>query len=114
MAKKKAKAKSTTAAPSKSRIQPLGDKVLIRALTEEESARKLPSGIILPATIDKEKTDRGTVVAVGPGRVNEDGYRTPMSVKAGDVVLFQWGDKIEVDDTEYYVVSETNIHAILK
>ena len=111
MAKKPEKKASKV---SKARIQPLGDRVLIKALSEEESAKKLPSGIIIPATVDKDKTDRGTVIAVGPGKLTDEGKRLPMNVKVGDTVLFQWGDKIEVDDEEYFVVSESNIHAIIK
>jgi len=99
---------------NKSGIQPLGDRVLIRPMSEEEAAKKLPSGIIIPATIDKEKTDRGTVVAVGPGKVNDEGKLIPMHIKQGDKVLFQWGDKVEVDDVEYYVVSESSVLAIVK
>ncbi len=95
-------------------IRPLGDRVLIKPVSEEESAKTLPSGIIIPATVDKEKTDRGTVVAVGPGKMNESGKTVPMQVRVGETVLFQWGDKVEVDGTEYFVVSESSILAILK
>jgi chaperonin GroES len=96
-------------------LQPLGDKVLIRPLSEEEMGTKSPSGIIIPDTVDKDKNDRGVVVAVGPGRWDEDGdKRIPVGVKEGDKVLFQWGDKIEFGGTEYYLVSESNISAIIK
>src|SRR3989344_7468610 len=115
MAKKKQKqTKTASTATNKAGIQPLGDRVLIKPMSEEEAARKLPSGIIIPSTIDKEKTDRCTVVAVGPGKVNDEGKLIPMRIKAGDKVLFQWGDKVEVDDVEYYVVSESSVLAILK
>ncbi len=99
---------------AKVRIQPLGDRVLIKPLSEEESAKKLPSGIIIPATVDKEKTDRGTVVAVGPGKITDAGKLMPMQVKVGDTVLFQWGDKMEIDGVEYFVVGESNILGVIK
>lgn len=97
------------------RLEPLGDKVLIKPLGEEELGAKSPSGIIIPDTIDKEKADRGKVIAAGPGKWNEDGdTRIPLSVKAGDKVIFQWGDKIEFAGETYYLVSESNISAIIK
>jgi chaperonin GroES len=96
-------------------IRPLGDKVLIRPLTDEELGTQSPSGIIIPETVNREKSDRGEVVAVGPGRFDEDGEkRIPLEVKVGDKVLFQWGDKIEYQKKEYYLVSESNISAVLE
>ena len=96
------------------KLVPLGDKVLIKPLSEEELGTKTASGIIIPDTA-QEKADRGTVVAVGPGRWNEDGdARVPLSVAEGDRVIFQWGDKIEFGGEEYYLVSESNISAIIK
>lgn len=95
-------------------VTPLSDKVLIKPLGEHEKGTTSPSGIILPDTVS-EKIDRGTVMAAGPGRWNEDGdARMPMTVKVGDKVIFQWGDKIEVEGEEYYLVSESNISAIIK
>lgn len=99
------------ASASKTAIVPLGDRVLIQPQAEEETS---PSGIILPETASKEKTDRGKVVAVGEGKLNDDGTRQPMSVKKGDTVLFSWGEKVEIDDEEYYLVSESNVLAVIK
>lgn len=97
------------------RLEPLGDKVLIKPLGEEELGAKSPSGIIIPDTIDREKADRGRVIAAGPGKWNEDGdKRVPLGVKEGDKVIFQWGDKIEFGGETYYLVSESNISAIIK
>lgn len=104
-------AKTKTTKPN---IQPLGDKVLIKPLSDDEMSKKSPSGIIIPDTVDREKTDRGKVVAVGEGKRNDMGETVPLRVKAGDKVLFQWGDKIEIDDEEYYIVGESNVLAILK
>ena len=99
---------------NKPNLRPLGDKVLIRPLSDEELGTKSPSGIIIPETVDREKADRGEVVAVGPGRMDEDGEkRIPVEVQEGDKVIFQWGDKIEYQGTDYYLVSESNISAII-
>jgi chaperonin GroES len=96
-------------------LRPLNDKVLIRPLSGDEMGTKSPSGIIIPETIDREKNDRGEVVAAGPGRWDEDGEkRIPLSVSVGDKVIFQWGDKVEYQGTEYYLVSENNISAVIE
>ncbi len=114
--KKKAVTRSAPAArPSSSvGITPLGEKVLVRMLTEEEMGTTSPSGIIIPDTAAKEKNDRGIVVAVGPGRVGDDHKLVPIGVSIGEKVLFQWGDKVEFGGKEYFLVSENNILAIIK
>lgn len=100
---------------TKPNLRPLGDKVLIRPLSDEELGAKSPSGILIPDTVDRDKADRGVVVAVGLGRWDEDGEkRIPVGVKVGEKVIFQWGDKIEYQDTEYYLVSESNISAVIE
>lgn len=96
----------------KGSIKPLGDKVLIKPSSEEDT--KSPSGIIIPDTVDKKQTDRGIVVAIGEGRYDNNGNLIPMSIKKDDKVLYQWGDKIEYGGEEYYLVSESNILAIIK
>jgi chaperonin GroES len=98
----------------KPNLRPLHDKVLVRPLSDDELGTTSPSGIIIPDTVDREKTDRGEVVAVGPGRWDEDGEkRIPVDVAVGELVIFQWGDKIEYEGTEYYLVSESNISAVI-
>ncbi len=95
------------------KIAPLADRVLIKEDTES-SEKKTSSGIIIPVTVNEDKgSKRGEVVAVGPGRV-EDGQLVVPSVKAGDVVLFQWGDKVKIGEDEYYLVRESEILAIIK
>lgn len=100
-------AKSTT--PS---IKPLGDRVVVRPSREDE--KKLPSGIIIPDTVDKEKPATGVVIAVGPGRY-DDGELVPMQVKVGDRVLFsKYGyDEVKHDGEEYYILSESSVLAVL-
>ncbi len=96
-------------------IRPLGDRVILKPLSADEMTTKTLSGIIIPDTA-QEKPEQGTIVAVGPGKWNEDGdQRIPMSVKAGDRVLFsKYGyDTVKIDSVEYYVVAESNILAVL-
>lgn len=96
-------------------IMPLGDRVLIKPVSGEEREKKLASGIIIPETVSKEKTDRGEVIAVGEGKLSEEtGKRIPLSVKVGQQVLFQWGEKVEINDEEYFLVNESNILAVIK
>lgn len=96
------------------KIAPLGDRALIRVEKEETAERKHASGIIIPATVKEDRgAKRGTVVAVGEGRY-EEGKLIPLKVKAGDEVLFQWGDEITLNGQEYHIVSESNILAVIK
>lgn len=99
----------------KSPITPLGDRVVIRALSDEESGSVSASGIIIPDTAKKEKSNQGVVVATGPGKWNEDGdARLPMEVKVGDKVLFRsWSEAEKVENEEYWVVSESDVQGIL-
>ena len=95
------------------KIQPLADRVVIREDTDS-TEKKTSSGIIIPAGANEDKNGkRGEVVAVGPGRI-EDGELIAPAVKAGDTVLFQWGDKVSIDGEEYYVVRGSEILAIIK
>ncbi len=112
--KKKIVAKSSTVSHHSIGIQPLGEKVLIRPFTEEEMAKKSAFGIIIPDTAAKDKTDRGEVVAVGEGHRDDKGVVHPVRVKIGQKVLFQWGDKIEFEGKEYFLVSESNLIGIIK
>src|SRR3989344_3685750 len=96
-------------------INPLGDRVLIMPLNHHDEALTR-SGIIIPETVDKEKPHQGKVLAVGPGKWNEDGDAlVPMMVKVGQTVVFsKYGpDEIKIGDKEYYVISESSILAIL-
>jgi chaperonin GroES len=106
--------KAEPAAPKKPsfKIQPIGDRVIIKE-DNESIEQTTASGIIIPITVEQDKSGkRGKVMAVGTGRF-EKGEFIPLSVKEGDVVLFQWGDKIKVDDQEYYIVRESEILAVI-
>jgi chaperonin GroES len=93
-------------------IQPLGDRVLIRPLEAQE---KTKGGIVLPDTA-KEKPQEGKVIAVGKGRVSEDGKLIPLEVKAGDKVLYgkYSGTEITIEGDEYLIVKDDDILAIVK
>ncbi len=94
------------------KIKPLHANVIIKPKTIEEVTK---SGIVLPGTMDKERPEQGTVVAIGDGKMLEDGKRAAMSVKVGDIVLFKKysPDEIKVDDEDLLVLSENEILAIL-
>ena len=91
------------------KLKPLSDRVLVKPITEEEVTK---GGIILPDTA-KEKPQRGKVVAVGPGRLDEGGKRVALEVKAGDKVLYAKyaGTEIKIDDDEYLILRESDILA---
>jgi chaperonin GroES len=91
-------------------IQPLGDKVVVKPGPEEE---RTPTGIVLPDTA-KKKPQEGEVVAIGSGKLLENGQRAPMQVKVGDTVVYSkyGGTEVEVDGTEYVVLDEDQILAV--
>lgn len=97
-------------------IKPLGDRVLVRPLTDAEAGTVSASGIIIPDSAKKEKPEQGVVIAVGAGKWNEDAdKRIAMEVKVGDRIVFsKYGyDEVKMDDTEYFIVSEANILAVI-
>ncbi|KPL11703.1 molecular chaperone GroES [candidate division BRC1 bacterium SM23_51] len=93
-------------------VQPLGDRVLVQRLEEEEE--KTSGGIFIPDTA-KEKPQRGKVIAVGAGRLTDDGKRLPMDVKVGDEVLFgkYSGSDIKIDGVEYLIIKEDEIYGLI-
>ena len=92
-------------------IRPLHDRVLVKRIETEEQVR---GGIIIPDTA-KEKPQEAEVVAVGPGKLNDEGKRWPMDVKAGDRVLMgkYSGSEIKLDDEEYVILREDEILAVV-
>ncbi|MBI2582902.1 co-chaperone GroES [Candidatus Azambacteria bacterium] len=92
-------------------IRPLSDHILLEAIQETTT----PSGIVIPETA-KEKPIEGRVIAVGPGRVTDEGRVVPMSVKVGDRVLFKkYGpDEVRVGDKEYLIAKEEDILAVIE
>jgi len=99
--------KKTTA----SKLQPLGDRVVVKPTPREEMTK---SGIVLPDTA-KEKPQEGLILAVGPGRILDDGKREAMDVKVGQKVLYgkYAGTEFKVEDDELLIVSQKDILAIV-
>jgi chaperonin GroES len=91
------------------KLQPLADRVVVKPIEREEVTK---GGIVLPDTV-KEKPQEGEVVAVGKGRVSDDGKRIPMDVKVGDIVVYAkyGGAEIKVEDEELVILRESDILA---
>jgi chaperonin GroES len=91
------------------KLQPLGDRVVVKPIEREEVTR---GGIVLPDTV-KEKPQEGKVLAAGPGRLSEDGKRIAMDVKVGDVVLYvkYGGTEVKIDGEELMILRESDILA---
>ena len=94
------------------KVRPLHDRILVERLEEKEVKK---GGIIIPDTA-KEKPQEGKVVAVGNGKVNDDGKKIPLDVKAGDKILFgkYSGSEVKIDDKEYLILREEDVLAILE
>jgi len=92
-------------------LKPLGDRVVIKPSEKEE---KTKSGILLPDTA-KEKPQEGTVEAVGPGRILDNGTKLPMELKVGDKILYAKyaGNEFKIEEIEYLIVSEKDVLAIV-
>ena len=93
-------------------IRPLHDRVLVKRVEQEEQVR---GGIIIPDTA-KEKPQEAEVIAVGPGKLSDDGKRAPMDVKAGDRVLMgkYSGSEIKLDGTDYVILREEEVLGVVE
>ena len=96
-----------TATKTKTKLVPLGDRLVIKPLVQEEV---LSSGLVIPDTA-KEKPQQGEVLSAGPGRLDDNGKRVPMDVKVGDIVLYAKysGQEIKIDREEYIVLAEKDV-----
>ncbi|MBI4691066.1 MAG: co-chaperone GroES [Nitrospirae bacterium] len=94
------------------KFKPLRDRVFVKYSSEEE---KTSGGLYIPDAA-KEKPQKGTVVAIGSGKVTDDGKRQPMEVKVGDTILFDKysGSKIKLDNEEYLIIKEEDILGIVE
>ena len=94
-------------------LKPLSDHIILEPIKEEMVTE---AGIILPETAEREKPQKGKIIAVGPGRMKDDGTRIPIEAKIGDIVLFhQYGpSEIKIDKKEYLVAKEDDIIAIIE
>ena len=93
------------------KIRPLHDRVIVKRLDEE---RKSAGGIVIPDNV-AEKPDQGEVIAVGPGKRNDEGKREPLDVKVGDRILFgkYSGTTVKIEGTEYLVMREEDIMGVV-
>jgi chaperonin GroES len=91
------------------KLKPLGDRIVIRPIKREEVTK---GGIVLPDTA-KEKPQEGEVIAVGPGKLSEDGKRLEMEVKKGDKIIYakHAGTEVEVDDEELLILQDSDVLA---
>lgn len=112
----KASGKAGHKIANKSGVTPLGDRVLVKALTQEEAGQTTSFGLIIPETVDKTKPNQGIVIAVGTGKRNERGERMGFDVKPGDRIYFEkpWNEPEKINGVEYYFVEEDKILAIIK
>jgi chaperonin GroES len=91
------------------KLEPLGDRLVVKPIAKEEVTK---SGIVLPDTA-KEKPQEGEVLAVGPGRLTDDGQRLPLDVKVGDIVIYAkyGGSEIKIDNEELIILREADVLA---
>jgi chaperonin GroES len=94
------------------KLRPLQDRILVKRVEEETTTK---GGIIIPDSA-KEKPAEGKVVAVGNGKVGDDGKRIPLEIKAGDLILFgkYSGSEVKIDGTEYLIMREDDILGVIE
>ncbi len=94
------------------KVRPLADRILVK---REEPSETVRGGIIIPDTA-KEKPQEGKVVSVGPGKVDEDGKRTPLELKAGDRILMgkYAGTEVKIDGVEHLIMREDDVLAVIE
>jgi chaperonin GroES len=103
---------TTTVSSTATQLKPLGDRLVVKPTPREEMTK---SGIVLPDTA-KERPQEGTILAVGPGRILDDGSREAMEVSEGQKVLFQKyaGTEFKLDDEELLILSQKDILAVIE
>jgi chaperonin GroES len=94
------------------KITPIGGNILVQPIDESAVSA---SGIVLPDSVDKEKPQKGKVIALGSGKISNEGKKIEFNVKVGDIVLFKKysPDEIEVDNQDYLIMDENDVLAIL-
>ena len=95
------------------KLKPLSDNVVVKPMSAQETTA---SGIFLPDNANKEKPEKGEVLAVGPGKIMDNGQLKPMNVKVGDKVMFKKysPDEIKIEDEKYLLISESDILGVLE
>lgn len=94
-------------------LRPIGDHLIVKAISKEEVSA---SGIIIPDTVDKERPERGEVIAVGPGKTLENGSRSTMDVTVGNKVVFKKyaPDEVKIDGVDYLVIRMDDVVAVIE
>lgn len=92
-------------------LHPLSDYLVVKAVAEEVTK----SGIVLPDTVSKERPEQGEVVAIGEGRILENGQKAPMTVKVGDKVMFKKysPDEVKIGGEKFLIIRESDVIAII-
>ncbi|MBU1126421.1 MAG: co-chaperone GroES [Patescibacteria group bacterium] len=94
-------------------LRPITDHLVLKTIDQETTTA---SGIIIPETVDKERPEKGKVVAVGPGRVSDQGTRLPLEIKVGDTVVFKKyaPDEVKIDGEKYLVIKADDVMAVIE
>jgi len=94
-------------------LKPLGDHVIVKPLNNEEVTK---AGIVLPSTVDKDRPERGEIIAVGPGRILENGSRSQMDVSVGQKIVFKKyaPEEFKIEGENYLVISASEIIAVIE
>ena len=92
-------------------IQPISDRILVK---KEDQKEQMKSGIVLPTGSEDKNSSIGSVIAVGPGRKGDKGETIPLSVEVGQKVIYTWGERVDLEGEEYYLVSESSILGVIK
>ncbi len=95
------------------KIQPLADRVLVKRIKKDEGEKKLSSGIYVKSKEENTPRNMGIVEEIGP-KLKEKQEKGELNFKVGDKVLFSWGEKVELGDETYDIISETNVLAVVE
>lgn len=95
------------------KLKPLANNLIVRPALKEEVTK---SGIVLPSSTEEERPEKGEVIAVGPGKISDDGKLMPLSVKIGDEIVFKKysPDEIKIDNEEYLILNESDVLAVFE
>ena len=95
------------------KLKPLSNHVIVKAFAQEEVTK---SGIVLPGTVDKDRPEKGEIIAVGPGKIMDNGQLSSINVKVGDQVVFKKysPDEIKIEGEDYLILSEDDIVAVIE
>ncbi|HBR80802.1 MAG: 10 kDa chaperonin [Candidatus Uhrbacteria bacterium GW2011_GWE2_45_35] len=95
-------------------LKPLGDHVIVKPISNEDEVTK--AGIVLPSTVDKDRPERGEVIAVGPGRILDNGSRSVMDIFVGQKVVFKKyaPDEVKIDGQNFLVINVSEVIAVIE